>query len=57
MNKERRADNAKNTVNLDIQKYGPKPAQDLLGGDERVCVNDAKTTRQSGNRGVGLRSL
>ncbi len=45
MNEGRRADNAENTVNLDIQKYGPKPAQDLLGGDERVCVNDAKTTR------------
>ncbi len=45
MNEGRRADNAKNTVNLDIQKYGPRPAQDLLGGDERVCVNDAKTAR------------
>ena len=45
MNEGRRADNAKNTVNLDIQKYGPRPAQDLLGGGERVCVNDAKTAR------------
>lgn len=45
MNKERRADNAKKTVNLHIQKDGPRPAQDLLGGDERVCVNDAKTAR------------
>ena len=45
MNEERRADNAKNTVNLDIQKDRPKVAQDLFGGDGRVCVNDAKTTR------------
>ena len=45
MNEERRADNAKNSVNLDIQKDGPEVAQDLLGGDGRVCVNDAKTAR------------
>ena len=45
MNEERRADNAKNTVNLDIQKDRPKVARDLFGGDVRVCVNDAKTTR------------
>ena len=45
MNKERRADNAKKTVNLDIEKDRPNSAQDLLGGDGRVCVNDAKTAR------------